>query len=612
MADEERIQLLEEKNIHLWFGGSPVALCTMKLELDKRIGAIFAYGKMMNVQPEHIQEVVFDLICYDSVRLIVGSIDNFKYTGLDIPRNGVFGMDVPIRIKDPTTRNVEFVIKSVTTTSGETWNNKDGIRFNISLEQKSIYNAQGDLNRQFVDNCAQDNIDHTKLILQPVFTDSYWLCACGALNWGDEDTCCSCGVSKKWLCDNIQMDLLKQQDEHRKAEAKKIREEAAERDRLEKKHREETYEKRKKDYEKQVERQKKLRVQRKVILIVAVIVFFATGGFLFFKYGIPYINYQSAVTDMNKGNYDTAIEKFEDMNGYLDSNNLKKKCMYIKALNQFYAGDYKSAAALFSKIEGYEDSAQKYIDSLTAMGDSYLEEEEYDMALDLYTQVGLDYKTNDNVMKCCEQLYNIAGDELKNNRISGAYEKFTKLGDFKDSRDNAMECQYRLADRKYMRGDLREAIDIYDSIKGYKDVDKILEKLSTLKIVLSASVDNETPAVWDVFDIDCPKCGNKVQYVFEFYQDGKYKFNVVCDNESDSYEYTGRFKIENKKLYLSEYVSGTLKWKEAATIKDITNDVSSVEGKNTAIVMTDPLNPKNKKVITLYGNNISDNTISIA
>ena len=166
MAKEENKQLSEEKNIHLCFSGSPIAICTMKLELDTSAGCIFAYSKMMNVQPEHIKEVIFDLICYDSVRIVVDTIEDCKYSYLDIPRNGVFGMERAIKVKNPQTRNVEFVLKSVETTAGDVWENEGGIRFNISLEQESIYNVQKDLHKQFIDNCTRKNIDHTKLIFQ--------------------------------------------------------------------------------------------------------------------------------------------------------------------------------------------------------------------------------------------------------------------------------------------------------------------------------------------------------------------------------------------------------------------------------------------------------------
>ncbi len=608
----DKVQLLEEKNIHLWFGGSPIVLCTMKLELNKKVGAILAYAKMLNVQPEHIREVVFDLICYDSVRLIVDTIENCKFTGLDIPRNGVFGMDVPIRVKNPTTRNIEFVIKSVTTTGGETWQNENGIRFNMSLEQKSLINVQGDLNRQFLDNCTRDGIDYTRLIFQPVFNASYWLCACGALNWSDEPVCCECKVQKKWLYDNIQSDLLKSQDEQRKNAATRVRREVEERERQEKEHNRETYEKRKAEYENQLKKQKSRKNEKKFILVLIVLFIFAGGGFLFFTYGLPYIDYQDAVMSMNRGEYDTAAEKFDKMKGYRDSDELKIECMYKKAIDKFYARDYSAASQLFSEIGSYKDSTQRYTDSLLGMADGYLEQEDYVQAYSVYVQSGFDYSTNDNAKKCAEEIYKDACEDLENNHLRIAYEKFAGIGDFKKSTEYATECQYRLANRAYDRGEYKSAIDTYTSIAEYKDVGKKLKKLEILSIILSASPDVDTPAAWDVYDGYCPECGNKAQYVLEFYQNGKYKFKVVCDNNCEIEDMTGKFKIEDKTFYLSNYIRGILIWEEAASIKSVKQDEQSVEGKNTAIVMTDPLNQKNKKTVTLYGNNVSDNTISIA
>ena len=129
-------------------------------------------------------------------------------------------------------------------------------------------------------------------------------------------------------------------------------------------------------------------------------------------------------------------------------------------------------------------------------------------------------------------------------------------------------------------------------------------------LVLSAAADDETPAVWETVDTVCPKCGNNARYVFEFYKTGKCYFKVECENGCENEGFKGRFKIENNTLYLSEYVGGILKWEKRADIKSVKQDEHSVDGKNTAIVITDPLNNK-KNNITLYGNNISDGMISI-
>lgn len=612
MPKEETKQLLEEKNIHLWFSGSPVALCTMKLEFDKEAGAIFAYGKMMNVQPEPVQEVVFDLICYDSVRIIIDQIEDCRFSDLDVPRNGVFGMDVPIKIKNQETRNVEFILKSVTTTSGETWENKESLRFSMSLEQESIFNVQGDLHRQFLDNCERDNVDHTNLIFQPVFSDSHWLCACGALNWGDEEYCSSCGISKDWLYENIQKDLLASQEAERKAEAEKIRKEAAEKEQQDRMRQAAAFKQRKEEYEKQQKKQASRKRGRKIALIASIVMILGAGSYAFVFYGLPYINYNNAVVDMNNGNYDQAIEEFESMKGYRDSDELRLKCIYSKAIGLFYARSNQAAANLFATIPGYQDADAKYIEAMIGVADGYLEDEKYAEAYEVYLELGLSKEENENMLKCMDSLYKIAKEQMSSNRLTKARDIYISLGNYKKSEQQAMECLYLLAEKDYSKGSYKDALEKYESLKGYKDVDDILKNLSNLSLVLSASGDDGTPAVWDAYNVKCPTCGGDAQYVCEFYRDGLFKFNVVCDNKSDSEEITGRYKIEGDKLYLSKYVSGILRWMEKGTIKSVENNSSGAEGKNTAIVMTDPINDKNKDTITIYGNKISDSTLSIA
>ena len=313
----------------------------------------------------------------------------------------------------------------------------------------------------------------------------------------------------------------------------------------------------------------------------------AGGVLAFLTYALPYIRYQDAVATMNRGEYNSAIEKFDNMNGYLDSAEQKTECVYKLAIDKYYERNYSDSADLFS--------------SLIGIADEYLKEGKYFDALEMYIKAGVDYKTNDNAKKCTDELYQSAVKELNANNLTGSYEKFAVLGDYKKSKEYANECQYRLAERYYKRGEYKKAIDIDEKLDGIQD----------LTIVLSAAADEDTPAVWEIYDGVCQKCQKKAQYIFEFYQSGKFKFEVECDNGCEIEEMTGKFKIESKKLYLSEYVRGILTWKEAADIKSIKTDTQSVDGKNTAIVMTDPLNKKNKKTITLYGNNISDSTISI-
>ena len=199
---------------------------------------------------------------------------------------------------------------------------------------------------------------------------------------------------------------------------------------------------------------------------------------------------------------------------------------------------------------------------------------------------------------------------MRLNHLNAALETYTLLGDYKKSQNLVKECKYLLAKREYDNTRYKSAIQKYEEIKGYKDVDNILKKLYNLSIIISAANDDESPAVWDAFDEKCPKCGKTTQYICEFYNDGKYKFTIRCVNEEHNEEITGKYKIEDNKIYLSKYVNGISTWSERGTVKKVNLNEVAVDGKNTSIQITDFINEHNKETVIIYGNKISEEMMS--
>lgn len=607
----DKTKLLEEKSIHLWFSGSPLALCSIKLELNITEGAIFATAKFMNVQPEPLRTVVTDIVCYDAVRQKVGVVQNCVYRDLDIKRNEVFGMKIPFRVDFPQTRNVEFLIKSVTTMSGETWFNTDNCHFNRSLEQNGIFNVLGDLHRQFIDNCASIDVDQTKLILQPVFDDVHWMCACGTLNWNDEQRCFCCGVERDWLRHNVNRDVLSVQAQYNEAEAKKVRDEAAARELRDKESQTEEFKKRKESiYNEARHREGKYRRKRfAVVTIVLIILAACAFGAVFFGY--PYAKYLVANEQLSKGNYDKAIDKFSALNGYLDSDEKIKECLYNKALDYYMNGDLDKAADQFRDLDDYKDSFNMFCEVTKRKADINYEAGDYLQAAQLYKEIGASGQTKLAELKV--KLYDDAV-ELKANRAIKktykAYDYFSFLGDYKDSAEMANACLYDLADYEMQQLNYSGALSKYRMLKGYKNVDTILHKYQFLADILSAAGNDDSPAVWNAVDTECPICGNKVKYVFEFYNDGKFHFSILCDNEPKPQEMEGNFKVENDVIYEMVVKDGKKSWSEMSLITKISSAGSEMEGKNTKLIMSNPFD--SSKRIHAYGNIISDDTLSFA
>ena len=609
MEKEEKKQLLEEKNIHLWFVGSPIALQSMKLELDMNVGAIFAYGKFMNVQPESIRSVVCDIICYDSQRHQIDVIRDCLYDGFEIKRNEDFGTKTPFRVHNQATRNIEFVLKSVTTVSGQTWQNKDARRFNMSLVQDSIYNVQADLHKQFMDSCTKANLDQTKLIFHPKFEKTYWLCACGTLNWNDESRCCNCGAGKQWLKDNTDKDYLQNEQVRQQAQADKMRREAAEKERIDKEKQKEEFRKRKETYEKQQKQSANKKKFGKIIPIILLIVILVGGGYAGVVYGVPYFKYRSAMSDYEKGSYDEAKEKFEKMGDYADSRDMAQKCVYSKAESYAASGSYKAASEMYQSIEGYLDSADKYNETMKLYADKLYEESKYIDAMTIFKDIGM--TDEPNYENCQNNVYSMAGRDFKKGIYKRAYDKYAYLDGYKDSKEKASECLYKLAVTDYSKPDYKSALEKFEQIKGYKDVDQKLKSYSTLMKLISAVGEDGSPAVWNAYGVKCPKCGADAEYILEFNDNGNCKLGVNCSKEGTFVVKECRFKVENNVLYEAYYVDGNMKFKKLADIKKINENDNSREGKNISIEMTDPINPKNKDIIRIYGNVIPEDTVPL-
>ena len=80
---------------------------------------------------------------------------------------------------------------------------------------------------------------------------------------------------------------------------------------------------------------------------------------LWFLVIAPIFKYNQAVNLMETGQYDEAIEIFEDLGGYKDSADQIKECRYQNAIVLMGAGDYKSAIEELNSIGDFKDSAGK-------------------------------------------------------------------------------------------------------------------------------------------------------------------------------------------------------------------------------------------------------------
>ncbi len=113
--------------------------------------------------------------------------------------------------------------------------------------------------------------------------------------------------------------------------------------------------------------------------------------------------YKTACNMIDNGEYDSAIRKFRELNGFKESEDMINKADYLKACE-------------------------------------LLENKEYDKAIEIFTNLQQNEKYEDAKEKKKEALYQKAGDLLDKSQYSDAKSIYIKLGNYKETKDKLFEC----------------------------------------------------------------------------------------------------------------------------------------------------------------------------
>lgn len=174
----------------------------------------------------------------------------------------------------------------------------------------------------------------------------------------------------------------------------------------------------------------KAKRQLTVLLTIAVIFVFCTG----MSADKQQKQYFEAVSAMDEGDYEAAIEAFEDLNGYKDSEELLKESYYLYAGQLLDEGKIKSASVIYQDLSGYKE-ADTYIQLCSDASIYY-------GALDLYEK----------------------GEYLS------AYDAMGSMsGKYKDSRQLEAKCILQIAKQHYEDKDYETAYDWYFILQDSMD-----------------------------------------------------------------------------------------------------------------------------------------------
>lgn len=163
------------------------------------------------------------------------------------------------------------------------------------------------------------------------------------------------------------------------------------------------------------------------------------------------LEYESAIKKMNTGRYNEAIDAFEELGNFKDSSALAAKCQkvlnYEKAKVLFDAGNYEEAETLFKSAGDYRDASQLAVQSGAqvdyAEAKLLMESGDYIAAKELLLPLdSAIIPERDELISECDNMgdYIAAQELLTAGKNYDAYKIFKELGDFQDAPTLSSDC----------------------------------------------------------------------------------------------------------------------------------------------------------------------------
>lgn len=344
----ERYEKVFSQADNLYCTGAPLVLEKGALLKDGLTQNIVAQLKFKSIQDKVIKAVTVKILSYDTLGKPLKEETQYQYLDLFVKRDESFGEQVPIIVVNSQTRSYQIIVSQVVFVNNTIWTGN---------EVWTLLAQAPSCNKVFQEPelCKQYSIEFgsKKGRMHSIQRDLF-ICACGAINRLDEEKCHQCGLPKEKLLNFNKNELQKNcQIRLEKEEAERLRRVAEQ-------------ERKKQKYRKLVKKLLKIGIPLIIVLLAY--------GFAMDKYQELDSEYQYAMSQMEEGYYENAIEEFKALGNFKDSPERVKQVQdaidkekaetYKEAKALLEAGDALGAEYKFGFIPGYKDA-----DELCAVAD---------------------------------------------------------------------------------------------------------------------------------------------------------------------------------------------------------------------------------------------------
>lgn len=355
----ERYEKVFSQADNLYCTGAPLVLEKGALLKDGLTQNIVAQLKFKSIQDKVIKAVTVKILSYDTLGKPLKEETQYQYLDLFVKRDESFGEQVPIIVVNSQTRSYQIIVSQVIFVNNTIWTGN---------EVWTLLAQAPSCNKVFQEPelCKQYSIEFgsKKGRMHSIQRDLF-ICACGAINRLDEEKCHQCGLPKEKLLNFNKNELQKNcQIRLEKEEAERLRRVAEQ-------------ERKKQKYRKLVKKLLKIGIPLIIVLLAC--------GFAMDKYQELDSEYQYAMSQMEEGYYENAIEEFKALGNFKDSPERVKQVQdaidkekaetYKEAKALLEAGDALGAEYKFGFIPGYKDADElcTVADEQERVNDVYME-----------------------------------------------------------------------------------------------------------------------------------------------------------------------------------------------------------------------------------------------
>lgn len=383
-VDEGRYTTLQEFEKNLWTHGSPIIVEKGVLENDKVSNKNRVNLKFTNIFPEEIRDVYLAVIAKDPE----GNVDEIEHSYKALGQKYLSTKGVAkLTIDNKDANDFKVRLDRVVFEDGRVWEKAD-----------AILEPEGDI--EDIEEFAEEKLKE--------YEDAYK----AALNYvqSDDSEHISEGIT---ILEKIHW--YKDADDRLNDAYKKF--EAAKQNEDRKKSREDSIKKR------EVVVKKRFKIAMGVVFAIVILIVLSVVSFF-----IPNIQYGKAKKLLKEEKYVQAAKEFDDLNGFLKSEDYEAECYYNIGVDYLKKGDEEKAKKNFQKA--YDaDSNSEYGEVANSFLDYYRGEE-----------------------------------ALKENKIDDAYNYFKKSADSASDINLANKASAGFAQVSFVKGNYKDAWDSIQNI----------------------------------------------------------------------------------------------------------------------------------------------------